>query len=332
MEGNIRESMYLITTVPNLEDVAIKEVEEIGGEGRKIWNGKIIAEVKNKEKEILKLLSINHVAKIIKSFNFSSLEEIKRESKVELPIKGTFKVEVSKVNCKVHSIDIARIIGKNLEEVNKNLIADLKNPEHIVRVDVIKNLLILSVQLTKTPLYRRGYRKYKHPKSINPIIAHGMVKISSFSSNNSLLDPFCGVGTIPIEAYLVSKSNKIYGSDKNPNFIEKAKKNCSIANAKVEFFVSDVREVINKVKEVDFIITNPPYGKEWKERNLFTLYKDSFKVFKEIAKKIFVITIRERWVRKLCKEFNLKIFFYRHVMASTFWPAIFGIKNEKLLF
>lgn len=58
----------------------------------------------------------------------------------------------------------------------------------------------LSVDVTTTPLHRRGYRLDGRKAPLREDLAHALVLASGWTADQALLDPFCGSGTIAIEA------------------------------------------------------------------------------------------------------------------------------------
>ncbi len=55
-------------------------------------------------------------------------------------------------------------------------------------------------------LYRRGYKKYTVPAPLRENIASSIILLSGWKAGIPLWDPFCGSGTIAIEAYMLSKN------------------------------------------------------------------------------------------------------------------------------
>lgn len=55
-------------------------------------------------------------------------------------------------------------------------------------------------------MHKRWWRIYNHPAHLNATIACAMVKLSRWRPEESLLDPMCGSGTIPIEAALMARN------------------------------------------------------------------------------------------------------------------------------
>jgi putative N6-adenine-specific DNA methylase len=63
-----------------------------------------------------------------------------------------------------------------------------------------EDVCTISLDATTTPLHRRGYRLDGRKAPLREDIAHALVLASEWSPDTAMLDPFCGSGTIAIEA------------------------------------------------------------------------------------------------------------------------------------
>jgi len=63
----------------------------------------------------------------------------------------------------------------------------------------------ISVDSSGSLLHRRGYRLATAKAPLRETVAAGMLMVSGWDTLSPLLDPFCGSGTIPIEAALLAK-------------------------------------------------------------------------------------------------------------------------------
>lgn len=75
-------------------------------------------------------------------------------------------------------------------------------PLHVRFVD---DTCTVSLDATSTPLHRRGYRLDGRKAPLREDIAHALVLASGFGPGDALLDPFCGSGTIAIEAAAIAR-------------------------------------------------------------------------------------------------------------------------------
>lgn len=64
--------------------------------------------------------------------------------------------------------------------------------------------MVVSIDSTGPHLHRRGYRMAHSRASIRENLAAGVVQLSGWDEKVPLVDPFCGAGTIPIEAALIA--------------------------------------------------------------------------------------------------------------------------------
>ena len=65
-----------------------------------------------------------------------------------------------------------------------------------IRID--RDLATLSIQVHKGHLYQRGWRNQQGKASLRENLASVLLRIANWQSNQTLLDPFCGSGTIAI--------------------------------------------------------------------------------------------------------------------------------------
>ncbi len=138
------------------------------------------------------------------------------------------------------SLDIAAAVGKAVIESYKavtgvRLKVDLKNPDVEIHALLRHSEMLIGLNTTGESLHRRYYRVEYHRAALSPTIANSLVRLSGWRENQSLLDPFCGSGTIPIEAAL-------YGLDVSPGL-----RRGGLALEKMTFFD---REILERYREL----------------------------------------------------------------------------------
>ncbi len=74
----------------------------------------------------------------------------------------------------------------------------------IIDLNIRDNKVILSLNSTGQPLFKRGYRHVMGEAPINEILAAGLIALSEWDKKSEFLDPMCGSGTIPIEAAMAA--------------------------------------------------------------------------------------------------------------------------------
>ncbi len=341
---------FLVTTNPGIEDIVIQEVKEkIGAKAKKFFGlrGRVLIEVsESKQKEILKLRSIYHVIKYVDKFEINKsnkgLQDIYTKIKSieieELKNSQSFRVTAERFgNHEFTSIDIQKYAGKAIvEKYGKKV--DLKNYETEVICDVIGKWCFVGIKLTRESLHKTRYRKvFEHPAGIKPPLAYAMIRLSGLRESEILLDPFCGGGTIPIEAaQTFGEKIKILASDINPKYIEGAKLNAKEAGVidLIEFKVADARELEKYFPEyrgkVNRIVTNPPYGIRMKKRGLKDLYKKFLLSSREVINdegKLVLITTKAVSFRSLVENIqNYVVVEERVVGTGGLYPHIFVLK------
>jgi len=111
--------------------------------------------------------------------------------------------------------------------------------------------LIASRRPRKRPVF--------HPSTMQPKLARCIVNLARPPENAVLLDPFCGVGGILLEA--VAVSSKAIGADADPRMIRGARTNLRHYGAEpLGLIVADATKI--PMRRVESIVTDPPYGRE----------------------------------------------------------------------
>jgi len=168
-----------------------------------------------------------------------------------------------------------------------------------------------------------------------PKLAKIMMNLAQQGPKKTLLDPFCGSGTILMEAATMGYKN-LLGNDLAEKAVIDTNKNLewaigqyNLANVNFKLYQVDARHLSSKLqpKSVDFIVTEPYLGKplrgkEAKEQlttqsqELAKLYIESFKTFTKIIKKggiiVFIIPqfrYKEEWIEVDCVEAIKKLGF-----------------------
>src|SRR3990172_3131157 len=136
------------------------------------------------------------------------------------------------------------------------------------------NELILGKNLTVQDFSKYNLRDYGRPVPsprsgmLPPKLAQMMINISKIQKNQTLLDPFCGSGTILQEAANLGIENLI-GADCDARAIDDTKKNTAwfqdefkIRPRFLNIFQCDARELSQKIQanSIDAIITEPYLG------------------------------------------------------------------------
>jgi len=133
------------------------------------------------------------------------------------------------------------------------------SPELLLKAVLVGEILLLGrvVWERESFAHREPHRRpFRTPVSMKPKYARLLVNLSAVPRGGRLLDPFCGAGSILIEAALMGI--EAHGSDRDPRMVEGARENLEALGLKASLEVADVGEVEG---EYDGIATDAPYGR-----------------------------------------------------------------------
>jgi len=327
---------FMVTTVPGLEDIVVEEAREkfdvldsmprFGGVG-----GRVLLSVPISQYDrIFTLRSIEHVIELIGTFEVKSdksgLDQIYRGVYgFDIPLGSTFRVTCERVGShEFTSIDVQRVAGQALVDKYSRKV-NLKNPKTIVRVDVSHNLCVLGIQKTRVSLRIRYPRAFQHRSALNPVIAYAMLRIASVRPGDKVLDPFCGSGTIIIEAAQVWRGLELIGVDISPKSIEGAWMNAEAAGVrdKVKFIVGDARRLERALPmgwRADRVVSNLPFGiRSGRLKVIPTMYKNflrSLRQFLAEGSRVCLLTTHNSLLENIAKELGYEVIASRWILQG----------------
>lgn len=211
-----------------------------------------------------------------------------------------------------------------------------------IRFSIRKDMVTLMIDTSGAPLYKRGYRTESNAAPLRETIAAAMVLLSFWKYETPLVDPFCGSGTILIEAAMF-KNNiapginrsfagedfpyipedvweaerdkargaerklplRLFGSDIDPGCLEIAKNNAQRAGVSeyITFSLKDAADFETDEKQ-GAVICNPPYGERIGEKKeCEELYKKLGRAFsKNKSWSYYILTSHEEFERLYGKK------------------------------
>jgi tRNA (guanine6-N2)-methyltransferase len=161
--------------------------------------------------------------------------------------------------------EIEDIIGKKLAESFRGIYQSSKlgkeNPPALTfRVHLWDDKGWLGLRLFETPLHRRDYKTTSRTGSLHPPLAHAMAFLANIEPGQKVIDPFCGVGTIPIEAKSSCPEAEVYGLDFEDEPLNNAQQNATQARVKNTFQQSDAGSLPFADQSIDRIVSNIPWN------------------------------------------------------------------------
>ncbi|MBS7641359.1 MAG: THUMP domain-containing protein [Candidatus Bathyarchaeia archaeon] len=327
---------FMVTTIPGLEDIVFEEAREkinvldviprFGDVG-----GRVLLRVpRNQCDKVFTLRSIEHIIELVGTFKVGSdkngLDQIySGVYSFDIPLGSTFRVTCERVGShKYTSIDVQRIAGQALVDKYGRRV-NLKNPETIVRVDVAYDLCIVGLQKTRTSLRIRYPRMFQHYSALNPIIAYAMLRIAGVRSGDRVLDPFCGGGTIIIEAAQAWSGLELIGVDISPKSIEGAWMNAEAAGVrdKVNFIVGDARRlerVLSRGWRADKVVSNLPFGiRSGRLKVIPPMYTDFLKSVRQFLNedsKVCLLTLHNSLLKSIAEDLGYKVIGSRWILQG----------------
>lgn len=243
-----------------------------------------------------------------------------------IPNKGAFPVKGYCLKSQLASMrDCQAIIKKAVAESLSKKYGTQWLPEeeeaYQIQFSVMKDRVTLMIDTSGDGLHKRGYRRVANAAPLKETIAAAMIMMSYWKFEYPLCDPFCGSGTIPIEAASFKRNIApglmrsfsaqqfkfiaptlwaeakdeamglkrdlpltIYASDIDADTVEIARENARLAGVDdaIEFSVMPAQRFKSSTK-YGSIICNPPYGERLGEKaECEKLYKEMGKCFSEL--------------------------------------------------
>ncbi|WP_408006475.1 class I SAM-dependent RNA methyltransferase [Pseudalkalibacillus sp. A8] len=325
----------IATAAMGLESIVANEVRQLGYENVQVENGRIIVEADERAIPRLNLWlrTADRIKLKVGSFKALSFEELFEQTKALpwgdfLPEDAEFPVIGRSVKSKLFSVsDCQAIVKKAIVEKMKETY-DVQGwlPENgaFYRVEVAlhKDIATLTIDTSGEGLHKRGYRYLHNEAPLKETLAAALIQLTNWKPDRPFLDPFCGSGTIPIEAAMIAKSiapglNRefasenwswldkklwyeaveeahdlakfdlpvdILGSDIDHKMIELSENNANEAGfeGEIRFKQMQVKDFHTK-SEYGYAIGNPPYGERLNERDYVeALYRDLGEVFRRL--------------------------------------------------
>jgi 23S rRNA G2445 N2-methylase RlmL len=149
----------------------------------------------------------------------------------------------------------ARLAGTYLRRTTEG--REPGEPDLTVRVVVRDGGVSAAIRLAERPLHRRAWKRDTGPGTLHPPVAAALARLADPAPGRSVLDPFCGDGTIAIETASAYPGTRVTGHDLDPARLENATHNAARAGVSVTLAQVDAGEPGTCA---DAVITNPPWN------------------------------------------------------------------------
>ncbi len=297
----------------HLEPLLIEELTRLGISGvRKSYRGV------NAPKTIENVYRINYLSRIatrvlwpLRTFTCPDREALYREAKkiAWMPLideTKTFAIDSNVFHSKLrHSLFAAQVVKDAIcdqirEKKHARPSVELKNPDVQLHLFIHNQTAILSFDTSGAPLYKRGWKTEAGEATLPETIAAAILYTAGYSGDEILCDPFCGSGTLLIEAAQIAtqtpagyfrdrwgfihlsehtqekwetfkllqdcqrvplKRNKIFGADRNPAIVTLCQSHLEKTGWKDHIAIT-AQEIAQYTPPAPptLLVTDPPFG------------------------------------------------------------------------
>ncbi len=307
---------FAVPTLFGLEGLCADEMRRLDLPGVRAENGRVLCggTPADLPRLNLNLRTGERVLLVLGSFPARTFDELFEGTRALpwerfIPKDGRFPVKGHALNSALHAVPACQAIVKKAAAARLGEKYGLKTlPEtgalYQIQFSIMKDAATLMLDTTGPGLHKRGYRAQGVAAPLRETLAAAMVLLSRYRGRDPLCDPFCGSGTIPIEAALIAKnrapgldrgfsaqkwewldrktwmaaadeamdrefqgSYEIWGGDLDPDAVALARHNAELAEVDglVRFEVADAR-TFHWGGQYGRVVTNPPYGERVMER------------------------------------------------------------------
>ncbi len=308
---------FAVPTLFGLEGIAGDELRRLDIENVRVENGRVLfsGDVRAMAKANVCLRTGERVLLVLADFKATTFEELFQgvyHAPLEdfIPRDGAFPVKGHCLNSQLMSVPDCQAIVKKAasrrlgEKYGVNWLPETAE-KYQLQFSIMNDRAQLYLDCSGVGLHKRGYRAVGNDAPLRETLASAMVQLTRYRGREYLWDPFCGSGTIPIEAALIAKNRapglnrrfgaesffwapqeiwqevkteakdkefrgnyRILGSDNDPSCVS-----LSMANARkagvadcIKFADGDATKMSLPTDE-GILICNPPYGQRMMEQH-----------------------------------------------------------------
>ncbi len=208
----------MATATFGLEAVVARELERLGYSDLRVTDGRV--HFRGDEQDIARcnlwLRSADRVLICLGEFPAPDFDALFDQTKALpwadlLPMDARFPVAGRSVQSALHSVPavqgcVKKAIVESLRGRYQRFRFEESGALYQIEVSLLKNLASLTIDTSGDGLHKRGYRQKVGPAPLRETMAAGLIQLSFWNRERQLVDPFCGSGTIPIEAALIGRN------------------------------------------------------------------------------------------------------------------------------
>ena len=307
---------FAVPTLFGLEGIAGDELRRLNIENVRVENGRVLF---SGDKSALARANMNlrtgeRVLLVLADFEAKTFEELfqgvyRTNLEDYIPADGQFPVKGHCLNSTLMSVPdcqaiIKKAASKRLGEKYGVTWLPESGVKYQLQFSIMNDRVQLYLDTSGVGLHKRGYRAIGNDAPLRETLAAAMVMLTKYRGRDFVWDPFCGSGTIPIEAAMIAKNRapglrrrfaaenfawmdatiwqeargeamdkefhgkyRILGSDNDPKCVSLAISNARKAGMSdcIEFKDGDATKM-SLPTDSGIIICNPPYGQRMGEQ------------------------------------------------------------------
>ena len=313
----MNEMKFMVPTLFGLEGLAGDELRRMNMENVHVEDRRVLftGDERALAKANICLRTGERIMVVLAQFQAKTFEELFQgvyHANLEdyIPRDGQFPVKGHCLNSQLMSVsDCQAIIKKAASRRLGEKYGISWLPENGVKFQlhftILNDQVTLSLDTSGQGLHKRGYRAIGNDAPLHETLAAGMIQLTRYRGREFFWDPFCGSGTIPIEAALIAINRapglnrtfaaqefpwmpeeiwdevkteakdkefhgdyRILGSDADPKCVSLAMANARKAGVgKLITFKDGDATKMSLPSDAGIIVCNPPYGERMMEQN-----------------------------------------------------------------
>ncbi len=362
----------LATAAAGLEACVKRELADLGFDDARVYSpGRVgfTADPAGLARANLWLRTANRVLLMVGSFDATDFGELYEQTHTlpwhewigpdaEFPVRGrSYKSQLSSVPA-CQKIVKKAIADKLLASHKVTALPETGAP-CVVEVAIREDLATLTIDTSGADLHKRGYRAAAGPAPLKETLAAAMIQLSFWSPDRPLVDPFCGSGTIPIEAALMGRNIapglardfaaeawgaipseawdaerqrardlirpplelRIIGTDIEPKGVSLSRYHAELAGVEGDIhFQEQAFADLTSNRQYGCIITNPPYGHRFDDTpEVAELYRSMPDVFRRLPTWSFYILTSRDLEATLGQQADRRRKLYNGTIECTYY-------------
>ena len=314
----MKEMQFAVPTLFGLEGLAGDELRRMNMENGRVEDRRVLftGDERALAKANICLRTGERIMIVLAQFQAKTFEELFQgvyhaDLEAYIPMDGQFPVKGHCLNSQLMSVSDCQAIIKKAasrrlgEKYGVSWLPETSPVKYQLHFTILNDQVTLSLDTSGQGLHKRGYRAVGNDAPLHETLAAGMIQLTRYRGREFFWDPFCGSGTIPIEAALIAINRapglnrtfaaqefpwmpkevwedvkteakdkefhgdyRILGSDSDPKCVSLAMANARKAGVgKLITFKDGDATKMSLPSDAGIIVCNPPYGERMMEQN-----------------------------------------------------------------